>query len=225
MAVPAHLQPILQALGTGGTREMAERVHAYIGELQRQLDYASDQIITLTGVLLDEFGGDGPLKHPDLDEAGPCGTAVRVLREQAAEIGRLNTLLDPKRATIREKIEASSLGTPDAVAARAGVPAGLAEAAVRRAAELVEHPDTSEEDTEDDWADDEPAPVEPLHTIDRAEPIATTPASRAPSNEEIRAWCRANGVAVSAKGQISARARAAYDAAHPPVTDQQPPTR
>jgi hypothetical protein len=167
------------------------------------------------------------------------GTAARVIGEQATEIARLNTLLEPKRAGIRALVEASSLGAPDAVAVRAACPDGLAEAAVQRAAELggpqaaalareaevsaalghdpraqtISLP-TDDEDDGIDWDDDEPAPVEPLHTMDREAPIAVTPARPAPSNEEIRAWCRANGVAVSTKGQISGRARAAYDAAH-----------
>lgn len=177
MPAPDHLRLILHALGTGGTREMAERVYEYTAGLQRQIDGLTAQIGQLAQVLAAECEISNPME-------ATCAAAVVVIRAQAAEIRRLNTLLEPKRAGIRDLIEASSLGTPDAVAARESVPVELAQAAVARAAELA--------------GDDGP----------------TVEAARPPSNDEIRAWCQAHGVQCSPRGPISNQARRAYDNAH-----------
>jgi hypothetical protein len=279
MPAEPHLLPILRVLGTGGTTEMAKRFHdQYLGGLRAALAGAG---VAVTA-----------------DDDIPA-TAAQILREQAAEVRRLNTLLEPKRASIKAMIDASSLGTPAAVAARASVPPEVAEAAVRRTAELTADTDlelvallreagdrwghlgvalvaaglsdpevvvgkltepgrepveedepspaplgglhaaalvreavasvaldrdpraetislAAEDEGDDiDWDDDEPAPAEPLYVDDRADPIAFTPARPAPTDGQIRVWCREHGVTVSAKGQISGRARAAYDDAHP----------
>lgn len=221
---PPHLLPILQVLGDGGTVAHAERVHDLlaaarteavaaatppdVAELQAAREALQDRVVALGNVLLAEFGGtEGPLRFPDWEDAGPCGVAVRVLRELAAEVTRfrgehdrackmvadmhaaavgevrgpirgvVEDVADVRTAMLRLErlwgealreinqlagtdhltgfyarvtggqapdvhllIERSSLGTPDAAAARGSVPIDLAalESTVRRAQELAE---------------------------------------------------------------------------------------
>lgn len=232
MPAPEHLAPILDRIGDGGTVELAELVHQLMAEaradergtapaietLQAQLDVARNelahrdnldaQVDGLAAVLIDEFGGP---TAADV-EHGACGTAVRILREQAAdlsgmlaEIARLRIERTPPADSIHTLIERSSLGTPDAAAARASVPDDQAQAVVARAAELADTPDD-----DIDWDDDAGQPLQ--ETV--GDQLAATEGTPGPSNAEVRAWCLANDVPVNTKGAVRADARAAYDTAH-----------
>ena len=162
MSAPDHLRPLLEVLGTGGTTEMARRIHGYVAGLHAQVDGLHAQVAGLARVLVEEH---------DVTEPGEtaCDAAVRVLRGQAAEIRRLNTLLEPARAAIRDLIEASSLGTPDAVAARESVPVEVAQAVIARA--------TSE--------DDEDAAVYPYRSGDH---IVIGPEAFAADDGTVLCW-------------------------------------
>lgn len=75
-----------------------------------------------------------------LDDEKPWQTAVRVLREQSAEIRRLRDTSPAPQDTPKsthDLIEASSLGDPDAVAARASVPLEHGQELAARAAALT----------------------------------------------------------------------------------------
>jgi hypothetical protein len=127
------------------------------------------------------------------------------------------------RPDIHDLIERSSLGEPDAVAARARVSDEEAAASVARAAELAGQDDEGD-DIDWDALDAATTPEQDPRAgetgldefaADTTHNPAAAPASPEPTAAEVRAWCQANGVPVAQKGAINAAARAAYDAAHP----------
>lgn len=188
--------------------------------LEKLAEVAGQDAVT-AAYALPEMEAAGPGLLPDLpDSAYPPGATP--LPEPEVDV----------RPDIRELIEASSLGEPDAVAARARVSDEQAAAVVARAAELAGQDDEGDDIDWDDATDqigdvaralaaaqdtglDEFA-ADTTHnpTPPDGDTDGPAPARPGPTAEEIRTWCLANGVPVAAKGRINAAARAAYDTAH-----------
>lgn len=112
----------------------------------------------------------------------------------------------PDTGQIHDLIETSSLGSPQAAAARASIPLEQGEAAVRRAVELAQTGPATDGDA---------APARSRSRARRLAELTDNPSAQAaPSNAEIRAWCANQGVPVSTRGAIPKAARHAYNTAH-----------
>jgi hypothetical protein len=73
------------------------------------------------------------------------------------------------------------------------------------------------------WARDEPAALARIGT-NEASTIAAGPVAPTPSSAELRAWARANGLAVSDRGRVGRDITLAWDHAHrPPISPERDP--
>ena len=245
MPAPAHLLPILDRLGDGATVHVAQIVDNLIREalanhippdaadIVRDRDHIQGQIVDLTEVLMREFGGDGPLRLPDLEEAGACGVAVRVLREQAAElaalrphvpaleaeIARLRVQLAEINAAVVELAPAPGRATPDPARPEAAEPPLTHELG---GVGVVEDTDEDPDDALD-WKVLEAPQV--AATFDTTAVARPEPAKYVdPSNDEVRAWCAAQTppVPCNVRGPVQRRAKDAYVLAHLPAAAPAP---
>jgi hypothetical protein len=222
MPAPDYLLPLLTALGDGATVGLAERVHQMLADATAGATPAAkpgpevnDRPMTVTlqaddveGLLYQIVGCCSSTRFWDEMPANyPYGAGT--FREGAARTLAAAAMDEYRRLTaptdIHTLIDDSSLGEPDAAAARARVSDEDAAACVARAVGLADEPDDGI-----DWGDDE-TDAQLAAAIDGAK---TMEGHREPTNAEVRAWCIEQGVPVNAKGAVRAKARAAYDAAH-----------
>ena len=136
MPAPDHILPILAALGDGGTVPLAEKVHVIVEQARaeersaRPFDWASgyvgrdvyDQVVQVA----ERLGALRDRTLALLDRWADSGDVVSITAV-LAELTGVTT------APIADLIEASSLGTPEAKAARESVPIEEARAVVERA--------------------------------------------------------------------------------------------
>jgi hypothetical protein len=237
---PAHLQPILAALGDGATVALAERVSSLLDQaraeavppdtaklqdeiraLQREAARHSgtlDQHLAALQHALAETGLDLPA-DTDITSA-----ACQVIRSSHAQLERAYAQLADAHERETDQEPASTSG------GEAFTPADQpdAEPAGETATQAEAPAPTPDDELDVDWGDEDdqpdnetPAAAE-TDSADQgehlAEPIADHLAAAedttGPSNAEIRAWCQANGIPVNARGRVSDTARAAYDTAH-----------
>lgn len=221
MPAAPHLAPIIDALGDGGSVDMAERVVALYGGTPDQLaanmagSVGSDASVLVGDALLASAAEGGVVVTdvaPALDAPVTVEDAVLAGAGHLAAEAVASTSLDGETIDVGPVTVGEAL-SPEQVAAQADLnwtgPDDLAVAVAEEG--LADDPDVDPDDDVDWDNEDAPKPMPGGGGEPDAPPAALKPE---PTTAQIREWCLSNNVDVAVKGAVSKAARTAYDTAH-----------
>lgn len=187
MPAPDYLLPILNRLGDGGTVAIAEVVHQMVEDARAE--GAADALRQANATPAD------PTTEP-VEPQEPVSAGSLLVREAAASVA-----LDGETVAL----PAAPSEEPAASDADEGAFVLGDDAASDDQNGAAHELQPVGDDL--DWGDEDERDTDRPHSQPGADP----------TNAEVRAWCKDNGVAVNDRGAVRADARAAYDAAHSAV--------